>query len=325
MGAKTKEEDYIEHVLQCNTHDTLLFFTTKGRLFEVKVHEVPEFSRHAKGIPAINLVSIDHNELITTLLKKGKGKDIQGIDEQQEAQFEKEIIEPKDFQFFTMFTRKGLVKKTAISEFDNIRSNGIIAVKLDEGDELQWVKPTTGEDEVIVVTKHGKAIRFSEKDVRPTGRATRGVNAIRFKKPEDEVIGADVVRINEDRLFTVSEKGIGKMTKLKEYPTQNRGGQGVFTAKLTSKTGDLVIMRIMDHPDKEIVLISKKGNVIRLGINDVSTLSRHTSGVKVMRITDTDKVASMAVLDKSDEIDGEEESDDTNPDPAELVGEQTDE
>jgi DNA gyrase subunit A len=300
LGAKTKEEDYIEHVLECNTHDTLLFFTSKGRLFEVKVHEVPEFSRQAKGIPAINLVQIDPGELITTVLKKGKDTGVMHTDEIQEDQDAKEVVKPADFKYFTMFTRHGLVKKTEISAFDKIRLSGIIAIKLDQGDELSWVRPTTGEDEVIVVTKMGKAIRFHEKDVRQTGRATRGVTAIRFKQKDDEVIGADVVRENEDRIFTVSENGIGKMTKLKEYPTQNRGGQGVFTARVTDKTGTVVIMRILDHPDKEIVLISMKGNVIRLGMNDVPTLKRQTSGVKVMRLNADDSVAAMAVLDKEE-------------------------
>lgn len=294
-GGETKEGDFIEHVLLCNTHDELLLFTNKGRVFNTRIFEIPEYGRTAKGIPLINLVHLDQNEIITSILTRDPKGGVMGSEEVQEGQNDV-VVEKKDFKFFLMVTKGGIVKKTDLKQFSKIRSNGLTAIKLETNDELIWVKPTTGEDEVILVTAEGKSIRFSEKDVRPMGRSTRGVTAMKFKSETDYIVGMGVVRANENRLFTLSEKGFGKMTLLKEYTRQKRGGTGIFTFRVTPKTGPVSVARVLDHPKAEIVVISEKSKVIRSSIDAIPTLGRQTSGVKVMKIEDGDRVATMAIL-----------------------------
>jgi DNA gyrase subunit A len=294
-GATMKEGDYVEHAFSCNTHDDLMLFTNRGRVFKLRVFEVPEHSRTAKGLSVVNLVQLEQDELVTSALTVSQ-EGVMGEDEIQEGQDKKKIVEPKDFKYLFMATKKGTVKKTDISDFDKIRTTGLISIKLDQGDELQWVSPSTGENEVILVTAQGRSIRFHEKDVRSTGRATRGVRGIKFKSDEDEIVSMSVIRSDEDQLFTLSEYGYGKMTKLKDYPTQGRGGSGVFTFKVRDKTGNVSVARVMDHPDKEIVVISEKGIVIRSGVYAIPTQSRQTSGVKVMSMKGDDRVAAMAII-----------------------------
>ena len=294
-GGETKEGDFIEHVLLCNTHNELLLFTNKGRVFNTRIFEIPEYGRTAKGIPLINLVQLDQNEIITSILTRDPKGGVMGSEEIQEGQDEI-IVEKKDFKYFLMVTKGGVVKKTDLEQFSKIRSNGLTAIKLEINDELIWVKPTTGENEVILVTAEGKSIRFSEKDVRPMGRSTRGVTAMKFKSETDFIVGMGVVRENENRLFTLSEKGFGKMTLLKEYTKQKRGGTGIFTFRVTAKTGKVSVARVMDHPKAEIVVISEKSKVIRSSVDAIPTLGRQTSGVKVMKIGDDDRVATMAIL-----------------------------
>ena len=295
-GGETKEGDFIEHVLLCNTHDELLLFTNKGRVFNTRIFEIPEYGRTAKGIPFINLVHLDQNEIITSILTRDPKGGVMGTEEIQEGQDGSKIVDKKDFKFLTMVTKKGVIKKTDLEEFNKIRTNGLTAIRLDSSDELIWVKPTTGEDEIIIVTADGKAIRFNERDVRPMGRSTRGVTAMKFKSDEDYVVGMGIVRENENKVFTLSEKGYGKMTLIKEYPKHRRGGTGVFTFRVTNKTGKVAVARVLDHPKAEIVVISEKSKVIRSAIDSIPTLSRQTSGVKVMKIEDTDRVATMAIL-----------------------------
>jgi len=294
-GGETKEGDFIEHVLLCNTHDELLLFTNKGRVFNTRIFEIPEYGRTAKGIPLINLVQLDQNEIITSILTRDPKGGVMGSEEIQEGQDEV-IVEKRDFKYFLMVTKGGVVKKTDLEQFSKIRSNGLTAIKLEINDELIWVKPTTGEDEIILVTTEGKSIRFSEKDVRPMGRSTRGVTAMKFKSEIDFIVGMGVVRANENRLFTLSEKGFGKMTLLKEYTKQKRGGTGIFTFRVTPKTGPVSVARVMDHPKAEIVVISEKSKVIRSSVDAIPTLGRQTSGVKVMKIEEGDRVATMAIL-----------------------------
>lgn len=298
IGATTKDEDYIEHAFSCETHDHLMVFTNKGKVFSIRVYEIPESSRTSKGIPMVNLIQLDQNELITSVLTYGKAgitEGVMGEDEIQEDQAEK-ITKAKDFKYLFMATSKGTVKKTEIKEFDNIRSTGLIAIKLDDNDELLWVRPTTGNDDMIIVTRKGRSIRFSEEDVRPTGRATMGVRGIKFKSEDDYVVSMDAVRSNENQLLTISTKGYGKMTKLSEYPTQRRGGTGVFSFKVRDKTGPVATCRIMDHPNREIVVMSQEGQVIRSGINAIPVQGRQTSGVKIMTLKANDNVAAVAIL-----------------------------
>ncbi|MCB9790668.1 DNA gyrase subunit A [Candidatus Nomurabacteria bacterium] len=295
MGAATKEEDFIKHAFSCRTHDNLLLFTNKGRVFKTKVYEVPEYSRTAKGLPLVNLIQLDQDELVTSVLTQDK-EGFMSEDAIQEKQDKSKVVDSKTFKYLFMATEAGLVKKTDIKDFEKIRSSGLIAIKLDDGDQLQWVTPTDGDDDVILVTTKGRSIRFSEKDVRPTGRATRGVRGIRFKFEDDKVISMNAVRANENQLFTLSEQGYGKMTKLDEYGRQGRGGSGIYTFRVTAKTGNVVVARVLDHPDAEIFVVSEKGQVIRSEINSIPTLGRQTSGVKVMSTKKGDKVSAMAIL-----------------------------
>ena len=295
-GGDTKEGDFIEHVLLCNTHDELLLFTNKGRVFSTRIFEIPEYGRTAKGIPLINLVQLDQNEIITSILTRDPKGGVMGSEEIQEGQESEGVIKRTDFKYFLMVTKGGIVKKTDLNEFSKIRANGLTAIKLEVNDELIWVKPTTGEDEVILITGDGKSIRFTEKDVRPLGRSTRGVTAMKFKSDTDFIVGMGVVRSNENRLFTLSENGYGKMTKLTEYTRQKRGGTGIFTFRVTKKTGQVAVARVLDHPKAEIVVISEKSKVIRSSIDAIPTLGRQTSGVKVMNIGTDDRVATMAIL-----------------------------
>ncbi|MDD3648274.1 MAG: DNA gyrase subunit A [Candidatus Dojkabacteria bacterium] len=293
-GMTTKEEDSVAHVFSCNTHDDILFFTTKGRVFQHKVYDIPEFGRTAKGQAIINLINIDQDELITSILTRSK----EGIIEEDMIQEDQIGLEKKgkDFKYLFMATRHGTVKKTEIKEFDKIRANGLISIKLADKDELNWVKPTTGENEVILITKYGRSIHFSEKDVRETGRATMGVRGIKFKFADDEVISMDIIRKKEDLMLTISEKGYGKVTRMGQYPLQGRGGQGVFTARLSVKTGKLAVARVIDHPGAELLIMAKSGQAVKIPTNELPERNRQTAGVRLMQIKPTDQVAAIAII-----------------------------
>ncbi len=291
-GMTTKEDDTVAHIFSCNTHDDILFFTNKGRVFIQKVHEIPEFTRTAKGQAVINLINIDTNEQVTSILTKSNDGKIFDEDVLQEGEEKKE---KKEYKFLFMATKQGTVKKTSLEEFANIRSNGLIAVRLTEGDDLIWVKPTTGNDEVILITRKAKSIKFNEQDVRETGRATMGVRGIHLKA-DDEVIVMDVVRRSEDLVLTVSTKGFGKVSSLSEFTLQRRGGQGVFASKITSKTGHLATARILDHPELELLIMSQQGQAVRIPTNDLPARHRQTSGVRLMRVKQDDEVTAVAVI-----------------------------
>jgi DNA gyrase subunit A len=194
-----------------------------------------------------------------------------------------------------MATRKGVVKKTEVSDFLNIRSSGLIAIKLGDGDELIWVKPTTGDNTLMIVTEHAKSIHFHESDVRETGRATMGVRGINLKQ-HDAVIAMDVLRNTEDFLLTISENGYGKVTKLDQYPVQKRGGTGVFAARVNSKTGNLVAARVLDHPALELLIMSAHGQAVRVPTQELPEHNRQTAGVRMMKLKDADRVAAIAVI-----------------------------
>ncbi|MCA9382167.1 DNA gyrase subunit A, partial [Candidatus Dojkabacteria bacterium] len=200
------------------------------------------------------------------------------------------------YKYLFFATKNGTVKKTSLEEFEKIRSNGLISINLDEGDELRWVKPTTGENEVLLVTSFARSIRFKEKDVRPTGRATMGVRGIKFRDKSDEVIAMDVVRKGEMFVMSISANGYGKSTPLDQFPMQGRGGQGVFAFQLRDKTGKLVVSRVIDHPKSELLIMSEDGNAIRLKSQDLPKLNRQTSGVRLIKLAKGDKVAAVAFL-----------------------------
>lgn len=267
-GMETREEDYVEQLFIGSTHDYMLFFSNMGRLYWKKIYEIPEVGRTAKGKALVNLLPLTEGERITTALNI------------------------KDFKegFLVMFTKNGIVKKTALQEYSNPRSKGIIAVSLDEGDELIAVKRTTGKNDLIIGTKSGLAARFKEEDVRDVGRTARGVIGIRLSEG-DEVVSADVIEENTN-LLTVTEKGIGKRTKTEEYPVHGRGGKGVISIRLTEKSGNAVgLLQVKD--EDEIVLITNSGKLIRTKANSISVQGRNTQGVKLMDLEADDRIVSI--------------------------------
>jgi len=278
MGLMTKEEDTVEHLISTTTHSDLLFFTTRGRVFQLKAYDVPSASRTSKGQAIVNFLQLAPEEKISSILSM------------------KELGEG-DFKYLVMVTRAGCIKKVALSDFENVRRSGLIAIKLKDGDRLEWVKPSTGNDEIILVTSLGQAIRFKEKNVRPMGRAATGVRGIRLKG-KDEVVGMDVIdptliTKNLLDLIVVMENGFGKRTNLKNYKVQGRGGSGVKTAKVTPKTGKIISAQVASSKDeRDLIIISKFGQVIRLPFKSVSTLGRATQGVRLMRFKETDDRAS---------------------------------
>ena len=265
IGMATKEEDVISQFFMANTHDSLLFFTNSGKVFQTKGYEVPESSRQSKGKAIVNFLQISPNELITAVVPIPK--------------------EQKGGYLF-MATANGVIKKVDADSFSQVRSNGMIAIKLKNNDELGWVLSTSGNDQVMLVTSGGNAIRFKEKDVRPMGRGASGVIGVRMDKDE-KVVGADVVPSGVEKglkILVVTGNGYGKRTDLKFYKIQGRGGRGIMTAKVTSKTGKLVSAHITSEENKELIAVSKKGQVIRTSIDSISTLGRATQGVRIMRV-----------------------------------------
>ncbi len=274
-GMTTKEEDIIDHLVPASTHDYLLFFTNKGRVFRLKAYEVPAASLAAKGVAAVNLLQLQPEEKITSIIKSEKNA--------------------KDDGYLFMATSKGTIKKTPFKDYANIRTNGLIAIRLDDGDELKWIQRTTGEHDVIISTSAGQAIRFSEKDARPMGRAARGVRGVRLR-PNDSVVGMDIVSNNERSLLVISEQGYGKATKVANFPSHKRGGVGIKAAVVTAKTGPIIDVRTLEEDASEILIISKKGQTIRIGLKDIPTLGRTTQGVRIMKLGDSDAVSSLGVM-----------------------------
>ena len=275
-GLTTKETDVVDQLVTCNTHDWLLFFTNKGRVFRLKAHEVPASSLQSKGVAAVNLLQLQPEEKITTIVGYGKDAGEDG--------------------YLFMTTVNGTIKKTAIKDYVNIRQSGLIAIKLDANDELRWVNKTTGEDDVIISTSAGQAIRFNEKDARPMGRTARGVRGIRLR-PNDSVVGMDVVdeKLN---LLVISKNGYGKRTKVANFPSHRRGGVGIKAAVVTAKTGNLISVKSLDEKSNEMIAISDKGQTIRVALSEIPMLGRTTQGVRIMKLNDSDMVSSVAIVDE---------------------------
>jgi DNA gyrase subunit A len=289
-GMSTKSEDEVENMLLVNTHDDLLFFTNKGRVFKNKVWDVPETSRQSKGQAIINLINIVQGETIQTVLPYSK---------------------TSPAKFILLATKKGVIKKSSLDKFKNIRQTGLAAIKLDPGDELIWAKLTGGNDQIFLVTHNGKCIRFNETDTRPMGRHTRGVRGITLKEA-DYLVGVDIVpqtlvATNKEKtgefyrdLFVVTENGIGKRTNVYLYPLQKRGGIGVKVANLTTKTGKIAAAQVVSETSEQIILVSKKAITINLPLKNIPTLNRNTKGVILMRFKSTDdKVNAMTILERT--------------------------
>jgi DNA gyrase subunit A len=278
IGATTKEDDKIDMVVSAMTHDDLFFFTNTGKVFQTKAYEIPVSSRTAKGQSIVNFLQVSPDEKITAIITVGKDSQA---------------------KYLFMATKFGTVKKTAIDDFAKVRRSGLIALNLAAGDELRWIAPTTGKDEIIITTSAGQAVHFKETDVRGMGRTAAGVRGINLKK-NDAVVGMDVVLKNQkgNQLLVLTENGFGKRSDLKSYKIQKRGGSGIKTAKVTPKTGKLVCAHIvnLDNLETDLIASSAKGQIIRVPLKSISALGRATQGVRVMRLNGEDKIAATAVL-----------------------------
>ena len=285
-GMTTKEEDVIDQIVPASTHDWLLFFTNRGRVFRLKAYEVPAASLAAKGVAAVNLLQLQPEEKITSII--GLAKD------------------SGDDGFLFMATIKGTVKKTPLKDYANIRTNGLITINLDDGDELRWIKQTTGKNDVIISTSAGQAVRFNEQECRPMGRAARGVRGVRLR-PNDWVVGMDVVTDDDQTLLVISEKGFGKKTRVANFPSHKRGGVGIKAAVVTAKTGPIISVQSLYPNMAEALLVSKNGQTIRLSLDDIKLLGRTTQGVTIMRLTGDDTVSSIGLMEETKDVDEGEE------------------
>ena len=284
VGQGLKEEDSVDTIRTCATHDWALFFTNTGRVYKMRVWDIPESSRTAKGTPLVNFLSTTQSERIQAFLTITTA----------------DMSEEKGFVFFV--TEKGVVKRTGMPEFSNIRSSGILAIKLGDGDNLAFAGITYGEDDVLITTTMGQSIRFSEKDVRDMGRAAGGVTGIKLSKGNDKVVGSVIIpnKAKNIDLLVVSDKGYGKRTKTGEYKTQSRAGSGILTYKVTDKTGHLVSARAVNTDNgSDVLLATNSGKVLRIGAKNVPVLGRATQGVKLMKLDSGDALTSAAVLEES--------------------------
>ncbi len=278
IGSELAEEDFITHFISANTHNNILFFTDKGRAFQTKVYEIPVGQRTTKGKLIQNFLEIPTEEKISAIISYAKDSD----------------------GFLAMATKRGIIKKTPLEDFANVRRNGIIAINLQKNDELKWVKLSSGKDEIILATSFGQAIRFKETQLRPMGRTAAGVKAIRLKR-DDFVAGLDIIeesqkiKAKDQKLLVVMENGFAKQTSLKKYKTQRRGGSGIKTAKVSFKTGNIVSAKIISE-EEELLALSNKGQIIKTKISSIRTAGRATSGVKIMKLKQGDKLAGTVIL-----------------------------
>lgn len=272
LGMSTKEGDFVENILITTTHHTILFFTSRGRVHYLKAYQIAEASRQARGTALINLLKLDKGEKITAVLQ---------------------VREYNPAKFLFMATRKGIVKKVQLSEFNTSRKLGVIALKLDDDDELIGVKQTDGQKQIVIGTRNGYAIIFDEEEVRSMGRIARGVKGIKLREG-DEVVGMDTIK-RDSEILTVTAGGYGKRTKVEEYTTHHRGAMGVINLRVTEKTGEVIGLKVV-HDGQELMLISTNGIIIRTGLDKISVIGRASQGVIIMKTAEDDKVASMAIL-----------------------------
>ena len=279
IGITTKEEDVVEWLSTSNTHDDMMFFTNKGRVFQTKVYELPEGSRTARGQALVNFLELPNDETVQSVLTFSKKTPV---------------------KYLILCTKTGLIKKTPIEEFAKVRRSGLIAIKLKAGDELRWVRYSTGTDDIILSTSLGQAIRFDEKDVRPMGRTAAGVKGMRIKKG-DWIMSMDLISqkdtLENTQIFVVTENGLGKKTDLDEYKKQGRGGSGIKTLKVTPKTGSIVSLHVINKTQEhDVLVITKSGQTLRTPLGKISTLGRATQGVRIMSLDAQDKVATTTII-----------------------------
>ena len=284
-GLTTREDDFVKQIFNASTHDIILFFTNKGKLYKLRGFDIPEAGRTAKGTAIVNLLQLDPGEKIAAVIP---------------------LKSFEDAEYLIMNTKKGLVKKTPLNEYNTDRKTGLIAITLKDEDELIDVRLSNGKNNIVLVTKKGLCITFSEEDVRPVGRTAQGVLGIRVSD-DDEVIGMETITENKDNtLLAITENGFGKRTELDEYRVQTRGGKGVITYKITSKTGDIVGVRIANE-NQDVMMITDKGTLIRIGVKEVSILGRATQGVTLMRTNDGGKVVSIETISDEEKLEEDTE------------------
>ncbi|HPU41917.1 MAG TPA: DNA gyrase subunit A [Acetivibrio clariflavus] len=295
IGLSTREEDFVENLFTTSTHDYILFFTSKGKVYRLKAYEIPEAGRHAKGTAIVNLLQLEPDEKITTVIP---------------------LKEYKEGLYLVLATKNGIVKKTDLMEYDHIRKGGLTAVTLKENDELIDVKLTDGTKDIILVTRNGMSIRFNEQDVRPLGRVSMGVRGIKLDD-DDEVVGMGVY-IEDTSLLVVTERGFGKRTELEEYKVQTRGGKGILTYRVTEKTGKIAGMKLVNEKD-DVMLISSDGSIIRINVSDISILGRATQGVTLMRLDESVHLVGVARIANEDSSESNEENDINNEEEKETT------
>ena len=282
VGLTKKEEDQVEHLFVCTTHNILLVFTNKGTVYQLKTYEIPTASRQGKGTSIRNLLQTETGEVVTAVLN---------------------ISEFSDDRYLFMVTREGTVKKTPLSDYSTRLQKGLIAIKLQGKDELRFVFQTDGKKEIILASRQGMSVRFNENDLRPMGRNSQGNIGMRFKHDKDYIVGA-IAADEEEHVLTVSELGLGKRSQVKDYRLQSRGGTGVITLKVTEKTGELVALKSVDEDD-ELMIISKNGIIIRSRVDDIRETGRVAQGVKLINLDEGDKVAAVAKIIQDPEGDAE--------------------
>ena len=273
-GMSTNEEDFVENIVNVSTHDYILFFTTKGRVFRIKGYEIPEYGRQSKGLPIVNLLNLEKDEKITSLLK---------------------IEKEESSKYLVFATKFGLIKRTDISEFDSIRNNGKKAITLKEDDELISVKKTSGSSEILMCSSNGRMVRFNEDSIRIMGRSASGVRGINLD--ESILINMDVVTENQE-VLVITKNGYGKKTPIEDYRITSRGGKGVKTLNVTEKNGDIISFEVLNNPNKDVMIITNEGIIIRIDSNQISTMSRVTQGVRLINLKGEQIVSSVAVIDK---------------------------
>ena len=281
-GMATNEEDFVEHLINATSHDYILMFTNKGKVYRIKGYEIPEYSRQSKGLPIINLLSLDKDEKVTSLLK---------------------ISNDDEYKCLVFATKSGLIKRTDISEFDSIRTNGKKFITLKDDDELVSVKKTTGNDEILMASSNGRMVRFNESAVRIMGRSASGVRGINLDG--GILVGMEIVEPNE-YVLVITERGYGKKTPVDEYRITNRGGKGVKTVNITEKNGSIVSFKTVDD-SKDLMIITDSGVIIRLAVDKISTMSRVTQGVKLINLKEDSIVSSTAIVDKEEIDNGSDE------------------
>jgi DNA gyrase subunit A len=275
-GMTTREEDDVRYFISASTHDSILFFTNTGRIFQSKAYEIPVGSRTARGQAIVNILQLTPQEKVTAMLPLKKGKE-------------------KKEGFLVMTTVFGIIKKTMIEDFENVRRSGLVAIKLQDSDQLGWARLSSGKDEIMLSSQAGQVIRFKEKDIRPMGRAAAGIRGMRLKKG-DALVGMDIIKDTNSKVLIVAENGYGKITDLKHFKVQKRGGSGIKIAKVTPKTGKIVAVQVLSKENEDLIAISSKGQVIRTPLKSIPNLGRATQGVRVMKVEAGDKVASITCV-----------------------------